>query len=143
MIKGIISLITSGIIFNPMVLLGVVTGFYVMGTMSAEEIKQLFTEPAVYCVLFVIALIFTCVFKREYYAGAGRVNWKATLSGVFGQFFRCLFAVAMSCLFVLTFDYGTGEEAAEKVQNSKNVSVLINEARSSAEAPKLPDETDF
>lgn len=143
MIKGIISLITSGIIFNPMVLLGVVIGFYVMGTMSAEEIKQLFMQPVVYGALFVIAFVFTCIFKREYYSGASRVNWKATFGGVFGQFFRCLFAIAMSCLFVLAFDYGTSDEAAEKVKSNKNVRILTNEARSATEAPKLPDEIDF
>jgi len=143
LIKGIISLITSGIIFNPMVLLGVIIGFYAMGTMSVEEIKQIFMQPLIYGILLIISFLFTCIFKREYYSGARRVNWKATLGGVFGQFFRCLFAIAMSCLFVLAFDYGTSDETIEKVKNSKNVRILTNEARSATEAPKLPGEIDY
>lgn len=143
MIKGIISLITSGIIFNPMVLLGVIIGFYVMGTMSTAEIKHLFSQPIVYGALFTVALIFTCLFKREYYAGASRINWKATIGGVFGQFFRCLFAIIMSCLFAITFNYGTDEETMQKVKDNKNVRILTNEARSATQAPKLPGETDY
>ena len=55
MIKGIISLFTSGAIFNPMVLLGILLGVLCDVGLSGEEIKELFTDYNLYLLALLVS----------------------------------------------------------------------------------------
>lgn len=123
-----------------MVLLGVAIGFYAMGTMTEAQIQALLVDYRVYAALFVIACVFTLLFKRVYYSGAEGVNWKATFGSIFGQFVRTIFAIAMTGLLITGFRYITSEEGMQKLKSNKNVKILMKEADSAVHAPKLPGE---
>ena len=57
MIKGLIALFTSGIIFNPMVLLGVISGSYTIINLKPEEIRLLMINANFYVAVCVLANI--------------------------------------------------------------------------------------
>ncbi|MFR8206725.1 MAG: hypothetical protein ACLU99_10735 [Alphaproteobacteria bacterium] len=63
MIKGIISLFTSGAIFNPMVLLGILLGVLCDVGLSGEEIKELFTDYNLYLLALLVSGLYIFGFK--------------------------------------------------------------------------------
>ena len=66
MIKGIISLFTSGAIFNPMVLLGILLGVLCDVGLSGEEIKELFTDYNLYLLALLVSGLYIFGFKKVY-----------------------------------------------------------------------------
>lgn len=69
MIKGIISLFTSGAIFNPMVLLGILLGVLCDVGLSGEEIKELFTDYNLYLLALLVSGLYIFGFKKVYKEG--------------------------------------------------------------------------
>ena len=57
MIKGLIAIFTSGILFRPMVLLGVIIGTVSMVTLDNNQLKIMYTTPLLYIGLYAIAFI--------------------------------------------------------------------------------------
>lgn len=140
MIKGIIALFTTGIIFNPMAWAGIGAGLYMMFNFNMSQIHELAQNWRVHAGVLAIAAVYTLIFKRIYHSGANGVNWKATIKGILGRYFYILFVTVVTCLCFVGYQLGTSEETQQQILNNKNVRILSDEARSAYEAPKLPDE---
>ena len=56
MIKGIVALFTSGAIFNPMVLLGIICGIGAMVRLDEEAIRALVTNYHFYLLIVVFQI---------------------------------------------------------------------------------------
>lgn len=109
MIKGLIAIFTSGILFRPMVLLGVIIGTVSMVTLDNNQLKIMYTTPLLYIGLYAIALIHSLTFGRIFYK-TGRTNVKASLLGSFSHFFNLLLAVIFSSLLIYSFSFGFGDD---------------------------------
>ena len=103
MIKGFLALFTSGVLFRPMVLLGIGIGIFFLIHYGEGEILPIFFEPSFYVLLLFIAGLYTCLFLRSYHSGGKKIDWTETLSGIFGQFLLLLAAIIFSCLFFYMF----------------------------------------
>lgn len=122
--RGIIALFTTGILFNPMVLLGIIFGIIIMSTLDNDSIHKLFTSYHFYGLLLIISAICACTFKREYFSGGSRTNWKATLYGIPGQFFTLLAAIIFSCLFIFSFTFGEDDDQlTEKLTSQPEIKI--------------------
>ena len=66
MFKGVISLFTSGLIFSPFVLLGIIAGSWCYFNMQPNEIRNLFLTKEFYAVVFVLAMLFVFIFSKVY-----------------------------------------------------------------------------
>lgn len=110
MIKGILALFKSGIIFNPMVLLGIITGFTAMGTMDSEQLHAFYTNPALYLLMLLIAFLYVFFFKRTYYRGGLETDWKNTGLAIAGHFLMLIVSFIFSMLFIMVISFGTEEE---------------------------------
>ena len=100
MIKGLIALFTSGIIFNPMILLGIVSGSYTILSFAPEEIRQLMLNSDFYLVICIVAACYTFIFARVYKTGGLRVDWCTTTGVFFWNCIRYLIAFVLSMSFV-------------------------------------------
>ena len=113
MIKGIVALFTSGIIFRLPVLIGIIIGFYMMFAFSDEEIWKTFHNPLLYTIGIIISFIYAFIFKKTYKKGGGIVDWRATFYSVFGHFVSYVAAVIFSCLFIYTISLGGFDNEGE------------------------------
>lgn len=104
--KSLIALFTSDIILNPMVLLGIIGGCYMMRTMESEKIHALFANPLFYVALLLLTTIYTLVLHRVYHADGTHINWKATTGGIFTRFITLIIAIVFSCLLIFTISFG-------------------------------------
>lgn len=106
MIKGLIALFSSGIIFRLPVLAGVIIGIFMMFMLSDEQIMAVFHNPLLYIAGLLISAFYAFVVKRVYHKGGSTVDWRATTYSIFGHFVSYVMAVVFSCLFVFTISFG-------------------------------------
>lgn len=94
MIKGLLSLFTSGLIIHPMVLLGIGSGLYLCLNYKLPEIYDFAVMPQVYFAVLAIAFVYTIVFNRAQKGYSEVVDWKET----FGRFIGNIFKLLISCV---------------------------------------------
>lgn len=110
MIKGILALFRTGIIFNPMVLLGILLGFIAMGTLSDEQLHALYTNYHLYILMFLITALYVNFFRRTYLMGGVEVDWKSTIQTMIGYFLMFVVSFIFSMLFVTVMSFGDEEQ---------------------------------
>lgn len=128
MIKGIIALFTTGIMFNPLAWLGIGSGVYLMLYHQISQVVAMAQDWRYNAGLLLIIAVYTLIFKRSYYSGATRVNWSATVKSIFGNYFYTLFVAAITCLCFIGFDMGSDGSIQQSISGNKNVRILQNEA---------------
>ena len=110
MIKGILALFRTGIIFNPMVLLGILFGFIAMGTLDDAQLHALYTNYHLYLLMFLITVLYVNFFRRTYFMGGIRVDWKSTIQTMIGYFLMFVVSFIFSMLFMTTLSFSDEEE---------------------------------
>lgn len=110
MIKGILALFNTGVIFNPMVWLGILLGFAAMIFLDDEQLRALYTNWHLYLLLFLIACLYVYFFRRVYYRGGVETDWNQTIAVMIGQFFRLVLSFICAMLFVYSVSFGGEEE---------------------------------
>lgn len=106
MLKGILALFRTGIIFNPMVFLGILFGFIAMGTLSDEQLHALYTNYHLYILMFLITALYVVFFRRTYFLGGIDVDWKSTAQTIVGYFLMFVVSFIFSMLFVTVMSFG-------------------------------------
>ena len=103
MFKGLIALFTSGVIFSPLVLLGVISGFFAIIKMTPEAIADLFGDFHFYGAVAFVAAGYTLIFAKIYKEGGIDVDWPATIGRIVWNFVRYFIAFVLSMSFVTMF----------------------------------------
>lgn len=114
MLKGIAALFKSGLIFNPMVLLGIILGFTAMGTMSDEQLHAFYTNYHLYLLMLLIAGLYVFFFKRTVIPNRDETDWRATSQTIIGHFLMLVISFIFSMLFIMVMSFsGEPEEDYE------------------------------
>ena len=79
MFKGIISLFTSGLIFTPFVLSGIVIGSWCYFNLRPEDIQGLLLKNEFYAAIVGASVIYVLLFARVYLRGGDALDWTAML----------------------------------------------------------------
>ena len=121
--KGIVALFTSGILFNPMILTGIISGVVIMNITDGPSLHQMLTSLHFYMLFLLIAAFFTYAAKRVYYPGGSKINWKATALEIFAQFITLISTVIFTCLFLFYFIWSSNEStvAARVIRNRQGI----------------------
>ena len=101
MIKGLIALFTSGIIFSPMVLLGVIAGACAILMLSSEALRGLFSDYHFYALAAFLSAVWTFGFSKIYQEGGVDVDWQATSWRAVWNFVRFLISFVLAMCFVV------------------------------------------
>ncbi len=105
MIKGIIALFTSGAIFNPLVLLGIFSGFIAILKLKPEEIRNLFTDFHLYVAVAFVSVAYTFIFAKIYKEGGIKVDVPATTGRAIWNFIKYFLAFVLSMSFVTMISF--------------------------------------
>lgn len=106
MIYGLIRFIFKGIIFNPMALLGIACGYFIMKYYGIDNIDILLTMPAVYGALIGIAFLYALAFRHVYKPDSAEIDWVGTALGSFKCLFDIILAAAVTCGVIYAMNYG-------------------------------------
>ncbi len=103
MIKGIVALFTSGMIFNPFVLLGIVFGFVVALSPNKEGIELLLHLPSFYLLILLLAFFYNYLFKKIYKDDGDKLDILQMFWNIVISFCTFFFSAVLSFIFVLVF----------------------------------------
>lgn len=103
MIKGLLSLFTSGIIFNPMVLGGVILGIFCMTEMENEAIRALFLNYNLYLAVLLFSILYNFLFKRVY--DGASLDMGAMVGQIILGVIRFVFAAVLTMSFVVLISF--------------------------------------
>lgn len=105
MIKGLIALFTTGAIFNPFVLLGIITGVFAIIKLEPDTIKALFGYVQFYGIIAFLAVIYTAVFSKVYQDGGIEIDWRATIGRMVLNFVRYFISFVLSMSFIMMIGF--------------------------------------
>lgn len=114
MIKGIIALFTSGILTNPLVLLGIITGACLYAFFSGAEIFALYKNPLLYVGAFAVSTFYVLRFRRVYQPD-GSTDWQETLLAIIGGTFKLVVASLLMISFISLFDLGSSSNDTDVI----------------------------
>ncbi len=99
MIKGILALFKTGVIFNPFVLGGIISGFILVSRLDADGIKAFYQNYHVYLLLFLLGVGYNFLFKKEYKDNGDELNYTA----MFWKSVVCLIKFIFSSIMAISF----------------------------------------
>ena len=105
MIKGIISLFTSGLIFNPLVLLGIVCGIISITKLNQEQLIAIAKDPNSYILVVFAAFLYAFIFKKRYKEGGISIDYTAMLFTVVGGTIKFILSYILSISFVVMLGF--------------------------------------
>ena len=98
MFKGLISLFTSGAIFNPLVMLGIVSGGWCYFNMSPDDIRTLFLRSEFYAVVAIVSTAFVFCFKKRFKDNGNHLDlgtmFLSIVAGIFKFFLSFILVVS-------------------------------------------------
>ena len=105
MIKGLISLFTSGAIFSPMILLGSVGGFFSVFRLTPQQIRTILTDYHNYVIFAGVALCYVFCFRKIYKDGGESLDYVAMILKTIAEIIKCLMAYVLSMSFVILLGF--------------------------------------
>ena len=123
MFKGFLALFTTGLIFKPMLLLGVIVGVGAYIGLDGERLKVLYTDWHLYTLFFLIAALYTYFFRKTYLENSYAVDWKETVKTMISEFFVLSFCFVVGMLLASFFDFSLPESSSQKITYSENAEI--------------------
>lgn len=99
MFRGLISIFSSGLILNPLFILGVASGAFLSHRFSEETIFGIFTDYEIYLVAVAIAFVYTFAFRQVYKGYSKVVDWNATFERFVGYSGMLIITSILSAIF--------------------------------------------
>ena len=100
MIKGILALFRSGLIFNPVVVCGIIFGFIGMTALEDEQFTAYYSNPCLYILMLMLSVVYVYNFRCIYVLGKNQIDWKETSLSMFGHFLMMVVSFISSMLFI-------------------------------------------
>lgn len=124
MIADFIKFIFRVIILNPMALIGVAVGIYIMQNGGIAYLQQIVDEPKAYVPqilggLWVIALLYALLFKHVYHIDGKKINWWGTFTSSFWHLFTILLAAVFTCVIYWCTGYEWGDKLDRYARNQR------------------------
>ena len=123
MIKGILALFRSGLIFNPVVLCGIIFGIIGMTALEDEQFTAYYSNPCLYVLMLMISVVYVYSFKCVYVLGKNQIDWKETSLSMFGHFLIMVVSFISSMLFISMV--GSFFSPRIKSQKNKNEAAVV------------------
>ena len=99
MLKGLQALLASGLLLDPMVLLGIVTGSAFYFGLNSEQITAIYFDYRFYGLAAVVSVLYNFVWRPAYLRGGVSIDYQATsVNSVLS-----LLKVVLSSLLVMSF----------------------------------------
>lgn len=97
MITKFLKFILFSLLINPMIIVGIVVGIYVMHYYNFDNLHYILVNKKLILFVFCSALLYAVTFSHVYYPNSSRINWTATLGKVIPHLFTVVIAALFTC----------------------------------------------
>lgn len=109
MLKGLFSLLITGILFNPAVFFGGLIGILAYIKLSIEQLEILCLTPYLYALFFLLMFLYIYIFKKTLKDDCVHIDKVATFKNIFKHFLLMTFSFYMGILTASYFDFSMPE----------------------------------
>lgn len=111
-------------ILNPMVLIGIACGGYIMMNNGMDYINQILSDPITYFpqtlgIIWCVSLFYATLFKPVYRTDTNKVNWLKTFLSSFNYLTIIGFSAALTCFILSTAKVDLSDRFDRYAQNIK------------------------
>lgn len=101
MIKGLLALFRSGVIFDPFVLMGILLGLITALSGNEEAMKQLYNGNSLYLLVLLLSILYNYFIKKEYKDDGERVDYVKMIFNIILSLVKFVVSCAFAIVFVL------------------------------------------
>lgn len=101
MIKGILALFKTGIIFDPFVLLGIFMGLFVALAPNQVSVRILMEQKSFYLLILLLAFLYNYLLKKVYKDDGFTLDYMRMLGNIVLSVVKFVVAAAFSFVFIL------------------------------------------
>lgn len=123
MLKGFLALLSTGIIFKPMLLLGVIIGISAYVGLDGDHLRILYTDWHLYVFFLILASVYAYFFKKTYWGNTYSVDWKETSKTALGEFLLLSFSFICGMLLASFFDFSLPEPKTSNISYSEHAEI--------------------
>lgn len=105
MLYNLFAFLVKGILFNPMALLGVISGTYGLYHYRIEGLLYLYKSPYLYGAIFLISLAYALLFRHVYHPNSKNVDWWKTIKSSVNHMLTLIIAAILTCVVIILADY--------------------------------------
>ncbi|MBR6409401.1 MAG: hypothetical protein IKS23_04085 [Alphaproteobacteria bacterium] len=105
MLKGLWTLLITGVLLNPVVFFGGLAGIAVYVSLDFGKIQILATDYHLYLLFFVLSSLYVYVFRRSYNEEYTKIDYGATFSNMVKYFLLMTFSFFIGILLASYFDF--------------------------------------
>ncbi len=118
MLKGLWTLLITGVLLNPVVFFGALGGVAVYFALDFEKIQMLAFDYHFYLLFFVLSSLYVYIFRKSYNEEYTKTDWGATFGNMIKHFLLMIFAFVMGILSASYFDFSGLKKAQTPPQVS-------------------------
>lgn len=101
MIKGLLALFRTGLIFDPFVLMGVLLGLVTVLSGNKEATEEMYKGDSLYLLVLLLSVLYNYFIKKEYKDDGESVNYVKMMINIILSLVKFVLACAFSIVFVL------------------------------------------
>lgn len=101
MLKGLAALFSTGVILNPMVLLGILTGLLFAVKLDYEQMSEIYHNYHFYLLALFLAAFYNIFFKKVYKNGGRRLDTTAMSVNIIFSTIKFIASNALTIAFVV------------------------------------------
>ena len=118
MLKGLQALLASGILLDPLVLLGLILGGSFYFYLTDEQITAIYFDYRFYALAFIICLIYNFAVRPVYRRGGMSIDSKRTMSNVALSCLKFVLSSLLMMAFISFWSFGGDDtEDYQSVEN--------------------------
>jgi len=113
MLKGFFALITTGLLLNPAVFFGGLTGILVYIALAEEQLYELCLSYHLYLLFLILSFLFVLFFRKTLKDDLINLDWKAMSLDTVKYFFLLTFSFFVGILLASYFDFSIPEKKSD------------------------------
>lgn len=117
MITDFIKFIFFTLILNPMILVGIAVGTYIMRHYNFNNIQFVIYNKKLILFILTSAFLYALLFTHVYYINSTRINWRATLGKIFPHIFTALISAFITCFAIFVISHSTNGKLDAYLRN--------------------------
>ncbi|MBQ8481071.1 MAG: hypothetical protein IJ532_00880 [Alphaproteobacteria bacterium] len=119
MITNLIKYIFFTLLLNPMILVGIAVGAYIMRHYNFNNIQLIIYNKNLIFLVLSSAFLYAVLFTHVYYINSTRINWQATLGKIFSHIITVFISAVITCTIIFIVSHATNGKIDSYLRNRR------------------------
>lgn len=101
MIRGLLALFRSGVIFDPFVLLGIIMGIFTAMSPDKESVEAIYKQNSFYLLILLLSFLYNYLVKKVYKDDGNTPDYLRMAWNIFMSLVKFVLSCALSIIFIM------------------------------------------